>query len=77
MHKGSSLYPSHTLSDPAGEKLCRLQSPWFGGVPLGYPGEAAGAPHGPSRRTRPSKSGAAHRLSFLVHWEPTTALRLW
>ena len=28
--------------------------------------KAAGAPHGPSRRTRPSKSGAAHRLSFLV-----------
>ena len=37
--------------------------------------KAAGAPGGPSRRTRPSKSGAAHRLSFLVHWEPTTALR--
>ena len=29
--------------------------------------KAAGAPHGPSRRTRPSKSGAAHRLSFLMH----------
>ena len=41
MHKGSSLSPSHTLSDPAGEKLCRLQSPWFGSVPLGYLGESS------------------------------------
>ena len=38
MYKGSfSLSPSHTLPNPAGEKLCRLQSPWFGGVPLGQP----------------------------------------
>ena len=32
--------------------------------------KAAGAPGGPSRRTRPSKSGAAHRIGFPVHWSP-------
>ena len=39
--RGVSLSPSHTLPDPAGEKLCRLQSPWFGSVPLGYLGESS------------------------------------
>ena len=40
--RGVSLSPSLTLPNPAGEKLCRLQSPWSGGVPLGYyPGESS------------------------------------
>ena len=39
--RGVSLSPSHTLPDPAGEKLCRLQSPRSGGVPLWCTGESS------------------------------------
>ena len=38
--------------------------------------KAAGAPGGPSRRTRLSKSGAAHRIGFPVHWSPWGTLDL-
>ena len=39
--RGEFLSPSHTLPDPAGEKLCRLQSPRSGGVPLWCTGEGS------------------------------------